>query len=410
MKNLLPVTLLILIATLISWKCKTIIPKDRVGATILMDTDYLAKTKTRTQKYDPKLLPAFDQLIKDAEWVMLKGPFSVTDKEKLPPSGDPHDYASYSRYWWPDPNQPDGLPYIRRDGETNPDSQSPLESDRKSIGALGKNVETLGLAYFLTEEGKYAKKAAELLRIWFLDARTRMNPNLNHGQCRPGHNDGTKSGVLDGRLLVRALEGSLLISGSTELSDTERKGLKSWAEEYLVWLTTNELALAEAASKNNHDSWYDVQAIYFALYTGNQKAATQLANNFLQNRVYMQIQPDGSMPEEMARTRPLFYSIYNLHAMFLVASLAEKVGVDVWQADHKDARLRVALDYLVPYSDPQKSWPTPTLKPVDRMQLFPILQMADRAYPDGDYLKNVGKFPLEQQGRERINLTGAEMR
>ena len=378
--------------------------------TILMDTTYLMNTKSRIEKNDPLLKQAFDKLIKDAEAALKAGPFSVTDKEKLPPSGDQHDYASYSRYWWPDPNQPDGLPYIRRDGETNPASQSLKESDRQRIGALGKNCESLGLAYYLTGEEKYAKKTAELLRVWFLDKATRMNPNVNHAQCRPGHNNGSKSGVLDGRLMVRALEGSLLISKSTALSDAERQQLKAWAGEYFEWLTTSELALQEAATKNNHGSFYDVQAMYFALYSGNNEAATQIAKQFEKRRVFSQIQPDGSMPEEMARTRPLFYSMYNLHAMFLVAHLAEKVDVDIWKANQNNSRLKAAIDYLVPYTNPKTPWPHPTIGETDRMAMFPILQMANRAYQDKNYLKWMEKLPLEKRNINRTNLVFPLMR
>ncbi|MFY0631752.1 MAG: alginate lyase family protein [Flavobacteriaceae bacterium] len=328
----------------------------------------------------------------------------MTNKEKLPPSGDKHDYSSYSRYWWPNPNQPGGLPYIRRDGETNPNSQSLKYSDRQRIGALGLNTETLGLAYYLTGKEKYAKKAAELLRVWFLDEETRMNPNVNHAQIRLGHNEGTKSGVLDGRLMIHALEGSLLIAGSSALSAIEQKKLKDWATAYFEWLSTSKLALQEASSKNNHGSFYDVQAMYFALYSGNQKAATQIAQNFIQHRLYSQIKPDGSMPEEMARTRPLFYSIYNLHAMFLVAHLAKKVGVDVWNASEEDSRLRAGLDYLVPYTDSNKSWPHPTIGETDRMKLFIILQMADRAYPGQNYLKEADVLSFEKRKNLRSNL------
>ena len=248
-----------------------------VPATILLDGEILAKNKSRIKKNDPALKPALDQLIKDADAALLDGPFSVTDKERLPPSGNKHDYASYSRYWWPDKNKPDGLPYIRRDGETNPDSQSSQKSDRPRIGAVGINTETLALAWYLTGEEKYAKKAAELLRVWFLNPATRMNPNLKYAQCRPGHNDGTKSGVLDGRMMTRALEGSLLIADSGELSDTEMEGLKAWAGEYFKWLQTGELALQEAASKNNHGSFFDLQAMYFALYSGNKQEAVKIA-------------------------------------------------------------------------------------------------------------------------------------
>ncbi len=328
----------------------------------------------------------------------------------MAPSGDKHDYASYSRYWWPDPNKPNGLPFVRKDGETYPGSQSPKESDRPRIGALGVNTETLGLAYYFTGKQKYAKKAAELLRVWFLDEETKMNPNVNHAQCRPGHNNGSKSGVLDGRLMIRALEGSLLIKSSSELTDHEYKRLKQWSEEYFEWLTTSELALKEAASKNNHGSFYDVQTIYFALYSDNNQAAKQIAQQFINKRLLSQIQPDGSMPEEMARTRPLFYSIYNLHAMFLVAQLAEKVDVDIWEADNSNSRLKAGLDYLVPYADPKKPWPQPTIRETNRMKLLAILQMANRVYTDENYLNMAKKLPFEKRKIQRTILAFPLMR
>jgi len=408
MKKALQVILLITLPFTFMCKIKNLVHQD--VATILIDLESLENTKIRLEKNDPTIMDAFDQLIEDAEEALKEGPFSVTAKEKLPPSGDKNDYASYSRYWWPDPNKPDGLPYIRRDGETNPESQSLKESDRKRIGALGINTETFGLAYYLSGEEKYAKKAAELLRVWFLDESTRMNPNLNHAQCRPGHNLGSKSGVLDGRLMIRALEGSILISNSSALNDSELKELKAWAGKYYEWLTTNEMALEEADSKNNHGSFYDVQAMYLALYSGKREAAIHISQNFVQKRIFSQINPDGSMPEEMARTRPLFYSIFNLHAMFLVAHLAEKVDVDIWKANDEKSRLRVALDYLVPYTDPNKQWPHPTIREADRMEMIPILQMADRVYPNGNYMKFAEKLPYERRKIHRTNLVLPLMR
>jgi len=390
--------------------CKRVDADDQQVETILMEGAYLLNTKNQIENKDLQIIPAFDQLIKEAEKALDEGPFSVTDKETLPPSGDEHDYASYSRYWWPDTTKSDGLPYIRRDGETNPESQSLKASDRQRIGALGLNTETLGLTYYFTGDKKYADKAAELLRVWFLNPATRMNPNVNHAQCRPGHNTGTKSGVLDGRMLVRAMGGSLLIANSSALTDAETKGLRNWAKEYFEWLTTNEMALDEAASKNNHGTFYDVQAIYFALFTGNYKVATQIAEKFADRRILTQIKPDGSMPEEIARTRPLFYSIYNLHAMLLVAHLAQKVDVDVYKLNGEDSRLRVAIDYLAPYADSSKSWPDPTIREADRMEMLAILQMADHAYPHQNYLEKVEILPFDDRNVQRTNLAFPIMR
>ena len=379
-------------------------------APLLLDSETLATTKSQLEHGEPRLQKAYAQLVLAADKALLEGPFSVTDKSQLPPSGNKNDYASYSRYWWPDPTKADGLPYIRRDGETYPESQSLDASDRQRIGALGENTEALGLAYYFTGEKKYAQKVAQLLRVWFLDKATRMNPNLNHAQCRPGHNTGSKSGVLDGRIMIKALEASLLIEGSNALSKEEKQGLKQWADTYFKWLTTSELALQEAASKNNHGSYYDVQALYFALYAGKKEQAKQIAQSFYEKRILKQIQADGSMPEEMARTRPLFYSIYNLNALFLVAHLSEKLAVDIWKTNDPSSRLRTALDYLAPYSNPDKSWPFPTLKSTNRMDLFQILQLADRIYPTGNYLDFAKHLPQEEREIERSLLAYPLMR
>ena len=379
-----------------------------VAPTILIDGEKLADTKKRIERGAPELKPAMDALIVRANAALGNGPYTVTEKENVAPSGDPHDYASYSRYWWPDPEKADGLPYIRRDGETNPASQSLKKSDRQRIERVGIDTEILGLAYYLTGEEKYAHKAAEILRVWFLDPATRMNPNLNHSQCRLGHNTGTKSGVLDGRMMTRGLEGSLLIAGSSALSETEHAELRDWVSKYLDWLTTAKLARQAAATTNNHGSFFDAQTMYFALYCGNKEAATKIAKEAIQKRILSQIEPDGSMPEELARTRPNFYSNYNLHAMFMIASLAEKVDVDVWNAGN--GRLRAGLDYLAPCADPSIAWPHQSIKENDRMKLFPILLMAESAYPDGNYSKLLGKLPLEQRKTRMENLAFPLMR
>ena len=389
---------------------KGVAQKNIPSTPLLLESDYLVTTKSQLEQEEPRLQKAYAQLILAADKALLEGPFSVTDKSQLPPSGNKNDYVSYSRYWWPDPTKADGLPYIRRDGETYPGSQSLDASDRQRIGAFGENTEVLALAYYFTGEKKYAQKVALLLRVWFLNEATRMYPNLNHAQCRPGHNTGSKSGVLDGRIMIKALEASLLIEGSKALSKEEKQGLKRWAEAYFEWLTSSELALQEAASKNNHGSYYDVQALYFALYAGKKVKAQQIAQNFYQKRVLKQIQTDGSMPEEITRTRPLFYSIYNLNALFLFAHLAEMVGEDLWKTNDPSSRLRTALDYLVPYIDPEKPWPHPTLKATNRMDIFQILQLADRVYPAGNYLDYSNQLPHEDLEVERSLLAYPLMR
>ena len=100
----------------------------------------------------------------------------VTSKTALPPSGDKHDYMSQAPYFWKNPDTKDGFPYIRRDGVRNPEILQ--YGDRTSMGNLVSTVETLALGYYFTEKEAYAARAAALLRMWFLDPKTRKNPHL----------------------------------------------------------------------------------------------------------------------------------------------------------------------------------------------------------------------------------------
>jgi hypothetical protein len=323
------------------------------------------------------------------------------NKKTTPPSGDKHDYTSLARYWWPDPSKPDGLPYIQRDGITNPDSQGP-NSDYTQLSKMASSVETLGMAYYLTGEERYAERAALLLRTWFLAPETHMNPNLNFPQAILGRNAGRKTGVLDGRKFNVVLDGIALISESPALSAEEKTALHAWFSEYLNWLKTNKLAQDESAAKNNHGTFFDVQIVHVALFAGDTACARQVAEAAIQKRILKQIEPDGSQPEELARPISLHYSFYNLEAMFYLATLAEHVGVDLWHAG--DSRIRAALNFVVPYSDPACPWPYPDEKEASRMRIFPLLLQAADVYKDESYRQRVEKLPPAERKIQRENL------
>ena len=76
------------------------------------------------------------------------------DKTITPPSGDKHDYMSQAPYWWPDPAKADGRPYIRRDGQRNPEINRLTDHD--NLGRLTSAVATLGLAYSAERGTEYA--------------------------------------------------------------------------------------------------------------------------------------------------------------------------------------------------------------------------------------------------------------
>ena len=300
-------------------------------------------------------------------------PPSVLDKTTVPASGDKHDYFSMGPYWWPDPAKPDGLPYVRRDGEVNPAARA--QSDAPAFARTCRAIELLGTAYFVTGEERYAEKAAEFARTWFLDPATRMNPNFQHAQAIPGVTTGRGIGIIEGQNLMWANEGLALLADSPAWTAADRAAMRAWNEAFYLWLTTSRNGLDEKAWHNNHGTWYDAQVAHLALVLGRRDEARRILTEGLEVRLSKHIEPDGRQPHELERTRSLGYSIYNLEALFLCARLAERVDVDWWSFATADGRsLGAALRFLAPYVDPAKPWIKEDLGETNRARLVPLLR------------------------------------
>ena len=86
-----------------------------------LDASALGDARDRVRAADARTRPAWTAVETAAGAALSAGPFSVTDKAVVPPSGDKHDDMSQAPYWWPNPATPNGLPYVQRDGERNPE-------------------------------------------------------------------------------------------------------------------------------------------------------------------------------------------------------------------------------------------------------------------------------------------------
>ncbi len=316
----------------------------------------------------------------DAERALAVKPASVIDKTSVPPSGDKHDYMSLAPYWWPDPKSPNGLPYIRRDGERNPELSG--VPDHQNFGGVMSNSEKLALAYYIFGDERYAQKATELLRVWFIDPRTRMKPNLRYAQAVKGHNDGRGTGLIETRSIGNIVDGVGLLNGSPSWTASDDAALHDWCSRYLEWMLSSANGKEEAAAKNNHGSFYDAQVAVLALFTGRSELAISVLSAVAHKRIDAQLQPDGSQPLELARTKSYHYSVFNLEALFELARLGESVGVDLWTFKGRDGQsIRSALDFLLPYADGTRKWPYQELDPITGKELIPLLmRAADRIH------------------------------
>lgn len=342
----------------------------------------IERVKAAVQAGDHSYDAALEALRDDAEEALKAGPFSVTFDEVVPPSGDKHDYVSMAKYWWPDPDNPDG-PYIRKDGVTNPLANA---GDKAARRGLYRAVEALGSAYYFFGEEKYAGKAAELIRTWFIDPETRMNPHMQYGQYVPGRNEGRPYGIIETRPFLMILDAVQLMRDSHAWTEADHKALQRWFSNYLDWLLTSEWGKKESTNGNNHETACNLQMASYALFCGRNDDAAAIFEKF-KRQIILQIEPDGRMPREIARTKGLHYSSMNLSLMLHIVELAASQGVDLYLYETPDGRsLRKAFDFLKPYFAHPEKWPYQqiTEPDPDYDELFYILRRAHRLDPDCD--------------------------
>jgi hypothetical protein len=291
----------------------------------------------------------------EADRAMKDEPVSVMDKKQTPPSGDKHDYMSLAPYFWPNPNTRDHLPYVRHDGLHNPEARE--VKDHEHLFQMAADTHALALAYFFTRDESYARRAALLLHVWFLNPATRMNPTLKYAQAVLGVNEGRGIGILDARNFADVVDALALLQGSSAWTAADEAAMHAWFAAYFDWLTTSANGRAESAQKNNHGSWYDVQTEAIALYLGKIQFARELAETAKTRRIALQIQSDGQQPLEQARTKSFGYCVFNLDALTRLAVLSRNVDVNLWSYTAPNGgSIRVALDYLLPYATGQKKW------------------------------------------------------
>ncbi len=375
-----------------------------------LDPQALAAVRVRALNGDAALLPALAALRHEADAALSAGPFTVMDKEALPLSGDRHDYVSYGPYWWPDPSAPGGLPYIRRDGERNPEVLDGARSDSPRLKALATAVDALALAWYLADDRvRYAEHAALLLRTWFVDPATRMNPHLEYGQAIPGVVDGRGIGIIDTSCLVGLVDSVGLLGLSPAWGPGDQSALEAWFAEYLEWLLASSHGQDERHWHNNHGTWYDAQVASFALFTGQTDLARETIADSAVARIGAHITPDGRQPHEMERTKAFDYSVFNLNAFCALAGMAPKVGEDLWgYRAANGGSIRTAIDWLAPYTDGALDWPYLQIEPLDRGRLYPLLLRAWIHYGDAAYPQAIARLDAAQTATQRANLLYAK--
>jgi len=373
-------------------KSATVLPR-----TFEIDPAVLARVKAGA---DPAIL---QQAARDGDRALKTEAHSVMEKNQTPPSGDKHDWYSQAGYWWPDPANPKG-PYIRHDGVQNPEKGD--LTDESYFNHTVRAADTLALAYYLTGDEKYAAHAALLLRTWFLAPATAMDPNLTYAQFVPNLNNGRAAGIVSARQMPEAVDAVGLLAGSKNWTAADDAGMRQWFTRYYTWLTTSDAGKDEAAHPNNHGSWCQAQVAIIALYLGKTDDARKTLLYVRDTRIPEQIDVKGMQKYEMAHTKSFSYSALNLHALSVLATVAQPLGLDLYKPATPDGPgILTAMDALLPY-DAQHPWPHEQIEKNREDSICPALYYTAGYTHDPKYADGLKRFGCEATAEDQIIALG----
>lgn len=325
------------------------------------------------------------RILRKAGRYLSEPPRTVTAAQCERSAGGRHDFYSEGDYWWPDPTNPDG-PYIRRDGESNPNN---FIAHRLYMIRLSDAVGTLTSAYLLTGDDRYARHAVAHLNAWFVNKDTQMNPNLLYAQAIQGRHTGRSIGIIDTIHLCEVARSAKLLRASSSFSEDDAAAVKQWFRAYLDWISTHPYGIKERAAKNNHSVCWCLQAAAFADLVDDPEMMASIRAQFKSDYLPNMMDDQGAFPKELARTKPYGYSLFMIDAMAGVAQIASTPEDDLWNYELSDGRgMRLGMRFIFPFVADKGSWP---LDPdVMYWQDWPVRQpsllFAGLRFEDAEYL------------------------
>jgi hypothetical protein len=295
-----------------------------------------------------------DQIMREAAWALEQQPITVTAESSPRSGGGKHDFFSEGDYWWPNPQSPDS-PYVQKDGMTNPDN---FVAHRLAMIRFSKIVGALASAYKLTGDEKYFRHALIHCLAWFVDTATSMNPNLQYAQAIKGRFTGRGIGIIDTIQLMEVVQGLMSMSNEKETDKDKLAAIRNWFADYLHWLTTHKYGKDEMNAANNHGTCWVMQVAVFAKFVDDKNLMEFCSQRFKTVLLPNQMAADGSFPQELRRTKPFGYSIFNLDAMATICQTLSSGQDNLWTYTTADGRsIKKGIEFLYPYVADKNKWP-----------------------------------------------------
>jgi hypothetical protein len=294
------------------------------------------------------------RILTAAQRYLAEAPVTVTAAHSDRTQGGPHDYFSEGDYWWPDPKNLGG-PYIRRDGFSNP---SNFTDNREALIRLSMMAPALAAAWRLTKDKRYSAHFMKHLHAWFVDPATKMNANLEYAQAIFGVSKGRGTGIIDTLHLVEVVRAVRLVEAAGGVSSADVQPIRAWFADYVNWMATSQNGKDEEAAKNNHGTCWVLQVAEFSQFAHRDDLAALCRDRFKIAIVPDQIARDGSLPLELARTKPYSYSLFDTDVLSGICQSLSTSKDDLWTFKGPNGKgVADAVAFMFPYIADKSKWP-----------------------------------------------------
>jgi len=305
-----------------------------------------------SKKYVEEILK--DDILEQAAMNLQESPVTITSFIAERSVGDCHDFYSEGDYWWPNPLDLEG-PYVRRDGQTNPEN---FVAHRQAMIRFSSIVGNLTSAYLLTKDNRYVENVMEHVRAWFVNEQTFMRPKLQYAQAIKGITTGRGIGIIDTVHLMEVAQSLYRLEIAGVLSKKDIEDTKKWFSDYLKWMSNHPYGKDEMNADNNHGTCWVMQAAVFARYVGDSDMMNFCRNRFKNILLPNQMSENGSFPRELARTKPYGYSLFNLDAMATICQTLSSEADNLWSYTIDGVKnINKGIDFIYPYIVNKDNWP-----------------------------------------------------
>jgi hypothetical protein len=279
--------------------------------------------------------------------------YNITGKSKyrhVYQAKDHHDFVSISPWHWPNPVDPKGP--FSYDPEKGRNPLADEVDDGDILRSMIRDVDMLAFAYYLSDNAAYASHVISILKTFFINPTTRMNPHMESSRIVfQSTSDSVTlfTGAAEFIGLPLLLDALAMLENAPEFEDDDREALSDWFLAYLTWLTSSAKAKTAMISDTTkapfsmmalHMEAYDIQVLSLALFFDQAKLAQETAHRAMER---LRVQLSGVENE-------VYFNLSSqaLFAYARLGSILERTDIDIWSVTGDSGfSLKTAVDTQV---------------------------------------------------------------